>query len=633
MKTKKIVSMFLTFAIMTASVLTAFAAPVGYGEELSSAPTKTYSQKFNDVKKTHWAFSYIGEMSERGVLNGYPNGNFYPENNVTRGEFAKIMTLAAGLTIPKSASSSYTDVDDDDWYCPYIETARYYLSGYVTNGRSYYLPESNALREDIAVALVKLKGYDTTGYDESILKAMFTDWQSISTSARKYVAVAVEQGLVSGYDDDTFRGQGAVTRAETATLLWRAYQYGNGNKDFEQSNLEKEDINPPVNNNNNKEDVTPIKPEQPEPEVINEYTVSFVVDDEVIEEIVMNEGETLKTKEFPKIPEKEGYESSWSVTKDIKNISKDITVTAIYDEIEVVEPEKEYGWKVTTIKNGIDDIDYMLTVPNGVSYSLGNKVYELNDRGSLKTIFDADKFPFAGEGAAKTPENRLESYGYNKYDDCYYDLIFQSPTSSPQVTEYPQLGDFIIYNITNDEIISKIPYNYGRPNHFAGGVDMWSSYEETIYGLDDHYYMGLNGVYEVSRLPSFKFYKNGDIEFNEGRISPSGRILTESHSSYDSHRACKGLIDSDYTKQYAYNSDTKEIYSFDRSDLSIYEDKRCDDFNEGQFLLSFDDIENEEERTINSNHVIYNGAITDDETGIYFLDSAYGSIRKIEKIN
>lgn len=626
MKTKKIVSMFLTFAIMTASVLTTFAAPVGYGEELSSAPTKSYSQKFNDVKKKHWAFSYIGEMSERGVLNGYPNGNFYPENNVTRGEFAKIMTLAAGLTIPKNASSSYTDVDDDDWYCPYIETARYYLSGYVTNGRSYYLPESNALREDIAVALVKLKGYDTTGYDESILKAMFTDWQSISTSARKYVAVAVEQGLVSGYDDDTFRGQGAVTRAETATLLWRAYQYGNGNKDFEQSNLEKEDINPPVNNNNNKEDVTPIKPEQPEPEVINEYTVSFVVDDEVIEEIVMNEGETLKTKEFPKIPEKEGYESSWSVTKDIKNISKDITVTAIYDEIEVVEPEKEYGWKVTTIKNGIDDIDYMLTVPNGVSYSLGNKVYELNDRGSLKTIFDADKFPFAGEGAAKTPENRLESYGYNKYDDCYYALIFQDPSSSPNNSVYTPSGDCIIYNITNDEIIGKTPQYFATRNYFAGDFDQHHAERTTEkFGLDE----------KPSRVPSFKFYKNGDIEFNRGKMSPNGRMLSETFGSGSMllTRGISGLTNSDCSKQYVYNSNTKEIYSFDRSGLSIYDAGSFDDFDEGQFLLSFDDIENEEERTINSNHVIYNGAITDDETGIYFLDSAYGSIRKIEKIN
>ena len=85
--------------------------------------------------------------------------------------------------------------------------------------------------------------------DLSILKTMFTDWQSISTGAQKYVAVAVEKGLISGYEDNTFRGQSGITRAETATLLWRAYQYGNGNKDFEQTgnNMQKEELTPPVN--------------------------------------------------------------------------------------------------------------------------------------------------------------------------------------------------------------------------------------------------------------------------------------------------------------------------------------------------------------------------------------------------
>ena len=61
---------------------------------------------------------------------------------------------------------------------------------------------------------------------------MFSDAYSISADARPYVAVAVERGLISGYEDDTFRGQQGITRAEAATLLWRAYQYGNDNKEF-----------------------------------------------------------------------------------------------------------------------------------------------------------------------------------------------------------------------------------------------------------------------------------------------------------------------------------------------------------------------------------------------------------------
>ncbi len=228
---KRFLSLIIAGAIMVSSVSSVFA--VTYGEEYQNQPTKTYSQVFSDVSKGHWAFSYIGEMNQRGVISGYPNGCYYPENYVTRAEFAKIMCVAAGLSINEVSSTSYYDVEPNEWYAPYIEIGRYYLSGYTSNGASYYHPDDNALREDIAVALVKLKGYSTTGADESMLRTIFKDYQSISTDARKYVAAALENGLISGYEDNTFRGQDSITRAEAATLLWRAYQYGNGNKTFD----------------------------------------------------------------------------------------------------------------------------------------------------------------------------------------------------------------------------------------------------------------------------------------------------------------------------------------------------------------------------------------------------------------
>lgn len=257
---KKCFVCFMVLCLVFAMFLSVSAAPVRYGEELTNSPQVQYQQKFKDVPESYWAFKYIGEMEQRGVLLGYPNGNFYPDNYVTRGEFAKIMTIVAGLSVQNVSYSNYADVKVTDWYCPFIESARYYLSGYVSNGSNLYMPETNALREDIAVALVKLKGYDTTGFDLSILKAMFTDWQSISEGAQKYVAVAVEKGLISGYEDNTFRGQMGITRAEAATLLWRAYQYGNGNKSFEQgttgndisklptgSEIKKEELSVPGN--------------------------------------------------------------------------------------------------------------------------------------------------------------------------------------------------------------------------------------------------------------------------------------------------------------------------------------------------------------------------------------------------
>ena len=228
---KKLLS---TILILTLALnMTISASAIEYGEELQNMPSKTYTQKFSDVPKDFWAFSYIGEMAERDVLSGYPDGKFYPDSQITRAEFAKIMTMAAGLKIAQPTMQIFNDVAINEWYAPYIHTAKSYLSAYNQNGSSYYLPDMPAIREDIAVAMVKLKGYSVVGADITMLSRMFSDYQSISSEAQKYVASAVENGLISGYDDGTFRGQQSITRAEAATLLWRAYQYGNNNKTYD----------------------------------------------------------------------------------------------------------------------------------------------------------------------------------------------------------------------------------------------------------------------------------------------------------------------------------------------------------------------------------------------------------------
>lgn len=267
---KKLLSILLT-AVITISLLSA----------------TVFAATFKDVSSSHWAYSQIAEMSKRGVIDGYPDGNFYPENIVTRAEFAKIMTVAAGLPI-SDYSIYFDDLKENAWYIPYINAARYYLNGYSTAfdiwGRevfehddqraTIYCPDLAAAREDIAVALVKLKGYSTDGADESILNTMFTDVSSISKDARKYIAVAVERGLVEGYDDGTFGGQYTITRAEATAMLWRAYQYGNDNKEFDIQITPSPTDNKSNNNTDNTPYTTPKPTATPRPTATPKPTVT-----------------------------------------------------------------------------------------------------------------------------------------------------------------------------------------------------------------------------------------------------------------------------------------------------------------------------------------------------------------------
>lgn len=200
-----------------------------YSAELNGNKTefdhvREYPQRFWDVPKDHWAFTYIAELVDKGVLAGYEDGSFRPDNTVTRAEWAKIMVLASGL--PANDNNVYYTDMSNHWANIYVNTAKDYLAAY-TDGT--FKPDQAAVREDVTVSMVKLKGYDISQVDYSYL-SQFTDIDSISNSLKAYVAVAVEKELIDGFEDGTFRGQDTLTRAEAATLLWRAFQYGNDNK-------------------------------------------------------------------------------------------------------------------------------------------------------------------------------------------------------------------------------------------------------------------------------------------------------------------------------------------------------------------------------------------------------------------
>ena len=213
---------------------------------------KDYPQRFYDVSKDHWAFGYIAELVDRGAINGYEDGSYKPGNTVSRAEWAKIMVVAANRNIGDTTSSFY-DMADNHWANPYVNAAKQFMTSY--EGGAAFRPDIAALREDVTVALVKLKGYDADDVDFSYI-ADFSDQDSISASCKRYVAVAVEKGLINGFEDGTFRGQGTLTRAEAATLLWRAFQKGNDDKVVDAPNTKPEN-DKVVDTSNDKPDAKP----------------------------------------------------------------------------------------------------------------------------------------------------------------------------------------------------------------------------------------------------------------------------------------------------------------------------------------------------------------------------------------
>ncbi|MCX7708254.1 MAG: S-layer homology domain-containing protein [Clostridia bacterium] len=182
-------------------------------------------ESFSDVPSGHWAYQSINNMVRLGVIAGYPDSTFKPDKYVSREEFAKILCGATSNPLRDPNENTFLDVPTDHWAFKYVETVKDYLTGYPSNngGKPLFKGTQDATREDVAVALVKIKGFDkTVSPSPTILDDMYKDVYTISSNLRNLMAIAVEKKLITGYPDGTIRGTQTVTRAEAAVLIDRA---------------------------------------------------------------------------------------------------------------------------------------------------------------------------------------------------------------------------------------------------------------------------------------------------------------------------------------------------------------------------------------------------------------------------
>ncbi len=189
----------------------------GYGQTSDS-------KAFKDISINFWANEAINGMLSEGVIKGYPDGTFRPNLTVSREEFAVMVCNAFDLEVIKPEVSSFKDVDASRWSYGYIEAAKDYLTGYqVASGKARFNPGGAALREDVAVAMVKVMKLEVMDIDpENYLESQFYDVATISPGLYKEVAAGVYYKLISGNPNGSFEGDKPINRASVASLIFKA---------------------------------------------------------------------------------------------------------------------------------------------------------------------------------------------------------------------------------------------------------------------------------------------------------------------------------------------------------------------------------------------------------------------------
>lgn len=206
----------LIFVLMVVMVFNTFTVQAQNNKNYKNGNNK----HFTDVDEDYWAFEFIELMNKYGIIMGYGDNSFRPNEKVTREEFAKMMVLTLGLDLENPSKGTFEDVNKGDWAYKYVETAKMYLTGYDTSQGLYFKPKYDAQREDMAVAIVKALEIDLDDVDLSVLDNL-KDEDDISKNLRKYVAGAIEEGIMVGDNNKKFKPTATLTRAEAATILAR----------------------------------------------------------------------------------------------------------------------------------------------------------------------------------------------------------------------------------------------------------------------------------------------------------------------------------------------------------------------------------------------------------------------------
>ncbi|GEM_PF-2913720 len=173
---------------------------------------------YSDIKTTNWAYNSVQAMSEKGIINGYPDGTFKPSNTVTYGEFIKMMIASMGYNLPNAESGKH-------WAYNYYETATgLQLFSYAKIPTS--MLDKEIPRGMMAYLISQALGdIDIKYYDE--LKAEITDIKEGDEFIYPIVKT-YSTGILNGYPDGTFKQKSTLTRAETAKVLQNFVKVMNG---------------------------------------------------------------------------------------------------------------------------------------------------------------------------------------------------------------------------------------------------------------------------------------------------------------------------------------------------------------------------------------------------------------------
>lgn len=180
----------------------------------------TQGNPFTDIS-THWAKEAMDYADGRGLITGTSNTVFSPDDNITRGMLATALGRLANVDPGLYQTNSFTDVSSDSNAAPYADWAN--KKGIIkATGNGQFLPDQPVTREEMALILQNYtKAVMSCPLSITRDAINYDDNASIDSVYKKAVTSMQQAGVIMGEKNNNFNPKNNVTRAQASMMLYR----------------------------------------------------------------------------------------------------------------------------------------------------------------------------------------------------------------------------------------------------------------------------------------------------------------------------------------------------------------------------------------------------------------------------
>ena len=196
-------------------------APGHTGAVTTPNTNTNYKPDFQDLDSVEWARTAINGLAMRGMISGRDQYTFDPNANITRAEYCQIL-MGAINALNAKGESTFSDVPSTAWYYNAVSVASQLgiVSGY---GDGNFGPNDLITRQDMALMTYKTAKIMNKSLEPVNAEITFEDSHEISDYAFEAVMTLQKAGIINGMTDTTFEPHSNATRAQSAKVIFDTF--------------------------------------------------------------------------------------------------------------------------------------------------------------------------------------------------------------------------------------------------------------------------------------------------------------------------------------------------------------------------------------------------------------------------